>query len=102
MSNEHMHKEDCEVIHMVRQGLAERQRREREAAKLLEEDNWEKTAEVWKRRIFLIVAALSRAGVGLIFIGGMAEGLMDPVFAISMTAASVAWGAGHYLKGKNA
>lgn len=55
----------------------------------------ESTAQKQVKRLF---PAAARSGVGLIFIGGMARGLMDPGFAVAAMLACVGWGLATYLR----
>ena len=78
---------------------------EEDAMRLVAYDNAAAEAEQmqelneWKNRVLMVAGAVVRACVGFIFIGGMMDGLMDPVFAMGTAATCVVWGAG-YLWGR--
>ena len=96
-------KQNCEAFGLVKDGqqlprrvchfvpdaeYRQLKKLEREAieAAELEEQN------AWKASVQRVVMAICRAGCGMIFIAGAAEGLMDLTFASIVTGACMAWG----------
>lgn len=90
---------DREVEQMVNPNTAYRRRLAEEKA-MENQSVFPRTAtqalewQVQKQKLRRILGALGRCGVGLVFIGGMNHGLMDPVFAVVMALICVVWGLG--------
>ena len=55
---------------------------------------------LWRENLSQILSAAVKVGAGLLFIGGAAEGLMDPAFAAVTTAGCILWAAGSIKWGK--
>lgn len=65
--------------------LKKLEREANEAAELAEQN-------AWKASVQQAATAICRAGCGLIFIAGAADGMMDLTFASIMMGACMAWG----------
>lgn len=55
--------------------------------------------EGWKNSLLRIAGGAGRAATCLIWLGGAADDLMNPTFAMLLTGISVVWGAGYVLRG---
>lgn len=86
--------EDAEVIRMVNINADRRRRAELRNA---EPSDVGQKPTPCKIRLTRIGAAAVRMGAGLIFIGGMVQGLMDPWFALAAMLACIGWGLATYL-----
>ncbi len=94
MLDEQYDQQDREVIGMVND------RTGRTAAKVVQfvpKAEYEQLEQL--RKVRRIGNAAARAGIGLIFIAGMARGLMDPGFATLAATACLAWAAVSYWRG---
>ena len=57
----------------------------------------EKELNAWKNRILCVAGAAGRCGLGVMFLGAMADGLIVPGFAVALAVACAAWGVGHIV-----
>lgn len=92
------------VLDMVHEAAASRPRRvgyivsEADARRLMAYDREaaiarkREAAMPWLKKTMRILGGVSRGCVGLIFLAGAMEGLMDPAFAALVSTACVAWG----------
>jgi len=111
MSELEMSSQDQQVMAMVNQAAAVGPRRvgyiisEADALRLIaydrEADIARKQLEAmpWKKKALRILGCAGRAGMCAVFLGGAAEGLMDPVFAAVLSAACAVWAAVWYRWG---
>lgn len=111
MSEMEMISGDEQVLAMVNQAAAAGPRRvgyiisEADALRLLAYDREaaiareQEGAMPWKRKVLRILGCVGRMSVAVVFLGGAAEGLMDPVFAAMLSATCAVWGAVWYWWG---
>lgn len=93
---------DTEVIQMVNANTAYRRRLAEEAKNLAvfpHRVTREEMFELRKYQLKRVCAAGIRGGIGLVFIGAMVRGLMDPGFALTVAGACVLWALWTYRRG---